>query len=338
MTVYDINLQESWKEAYLKHFQIASSELVLTSPYLNLYKQTRIHNSFIHTVDLKPVGYGANDFTLLGGNNHPEETATEYIQQLKHHAAEWDTITLSEVPETDPVIPFLLKRLEEEHYIVQIDRSRSFLSIDLTQSYDAYYKDYVHKRTLDLRTRTNKLKREKGNYTIHIEKSNLLFYWGLMMQQYQTRRELTGQPNAFDDPRLAGMIQEIIPEYEAQGWAQVSILRGNDQRDWAYQFDFIKDGIQYHYAPSFDMQYAAYSPSKILLFESIQAGFQNPALHEFNFMRGESSYKKQFAFQQTPYINLVITNPKSLRLKRFRAYNLLTYPKLWLNKLVKRST
>ncbi|NJL34028.1 MAG: GNAT family N-acetyltransferase [Chloroflexaceae bacterium] len=198
---------------------------------------------------------------------------------------------LSEIPANDIIVHYFAEEMKKNGFLVTRDESRSFYHIDLTGNYEVYYKNYVHKKTLDLRTRINKLKREKGDYSVVQIQNNLLEYWKKMLEQYRVRRATTGQPNAFDDKRLNKMLHRIIPQYEARGWLQMSILKGPDGEDWAYQFDFVKDGVQYHYAPSFNMKYAAYSPSKILLLETIKAGFANPNLIEFNFMRGESEYK-----------------------------------------------
>jgi CelD/BcsL family acetyltransferase involved in cellulose biosynthesis len=160
-------------------------------------------------------------------------------------------------------------------------------------------------------------------------------YLNSILDFYEERRKHTGQPNAFSNPLHVNMLREIIPAYEKMGWMKLSILKGSDGKDWAYQLDFVKDGIQYHYAPTFDMKYAAYSPSKILLFETIKSGFADSSLHEFNFMRGESDYKKQFAYAKTPFINLVVKNPYSTRNKIYNAYNKLSYLKLAFQKLTK---
>ena len=93
---------------------------------------------------------------------------------------------------------------------------------------------------------------------------------------------------------------------------QLSILRGNEEI-WAYQLDWIDKGIWYHYMPAFNQSYERYSPGKILLYETIREAFARPDIHEFNFMRGQSAYKSQFAWNTERFITIKVENHRSWR-------------------------
>jgi len=339
--IYNINDTLIWKQAFIESFNINEKQLISleysNNNQLSLYTENISNNRFITLKKLIPVGYPANDFLLMGVDyRNIVETSQHYANQLYQLKNDWDYLVLSEVPENDIILYSFIKELINRGFQLSIDNTRSFFFINLLSTYESYYNDYFHNKNRDLRTRINKLKREQGEYSVITRQENLLYYWHKMLNHYKIRRAITGQKNAFDDSRLSNMLINIIPHYEAKGWAQISILQGPDRQDWAYQFDFIKDGIQYHYAPSFDMRFASYSPSKILLLESIKSGFLNPNLVEFNFMRGESDYKKQFAYEKTSYININVINPFSKRIALNKLYNYLTYPKLWLSRLCKK--
>ncbi len=337
--MYDIHTQSIWFNAYVNCFNIQPNQL-LPIAYPNNVLQLCAHdhkfNALVNRITLTPLAHGANDFFLLGTNpKHTGETAAYYADILFQRKKDWDQLVLSEVPATDLFVDDFIKQLRKKGFQPIEDRSRSFYHIDLTQNWDNYYKEYVHKKILDLRTRINKLKREGFDYSVSILYSGITPYLDSILDFYEERRKHTGQPNAFSNPLHANMLREIIPAYEKMGWMKLSILHGSDGKDWAYQLDFVKDGIQYHYAPTFDMNYSVYSPSKILLFESIKSGFADPNLREFNFMRGESDYKKQFAFAKTPFVNIVVNNPYSTRNKIYNLYNKLSYLKLAFQKLTK---
>jgi hypothetical protein len=51
----------------------------------------------------------------------------------------------------------------------------------------------------------------------------------------------------------------------------------------------------------------------MLLYETIKQAFEDPEIVEFNFMRGESSYKTQFTDRSEHFVSLQVTNPRSLR-------------------------
>lgn len=335
--MYDIHTQSIWFNAYVNSFNIQSRQLFpieFNNNTLHLCAHTKKFNPFVSRISLTPLAQGANDFFLLGTHPH-HATAAAYADNLFQRKKEWDQLVLSEVPATDFFVNALAEQLQQKGFQLTRDESRSFYHIDLTQNWDAYYKNYVHKKILDLRTRINKLKREGFDYTVSTLYTGIAPYLNSILDFYEERRKHTGQPNAFSNPLHAHMLREIIPAYEKMGWMKLSILNGSDGKDWAYQLDFVKDGIQYHYAPTFDMKYAAYSPSKILLFESIKNGFADQGMREFNFMRGESDYKKQFAYTKTPFVNLTVTNPYSIRNKIYNVYNKFSYLKLAFQKLTK---
>jgi hypothetical protein len=337
--LYNIHNTTIWFKAFIDCFNIKQSQLFTIEKngnILNLYVRTKRFNPFVQTKILAPLAHGANDFFLLGTNpGSIAETAAYYTDELVHKKQKWDQLLLTEVPGNDFFISHLIENLAKKGFEIEHSEPRSFYHIDLTKNWDEHYKSHIHKKTLDLRTRINKLKREGFSYEVETLTKNISPYLDLILEFYRERRQHTGQPNAFSNLQHAQMLKQIIPEYEKHGWMKLSILKGSDGNDWAYQLDFVKDGIQYHYAPTFDMKYAAYSPSKILLLETIKQGFANPGLHEFNFMRGESDYKKQFAYAKTPFVNIVVNNPDSKRSKIYNAYNKLSYIKVAFQKLTK---
>ncbi len=335
--MYDIHHHPTWFKAFIDSFHIEQDDLLDVScgeNHLRLFMNSKGHGSFLKTHTLSALGSGVNDFFLLGTDPvEPERTAAAYAERLSEYKSKWDQLELTDIPSTDPfVLPFI-KEMKLRGFEVATSDNRSFYHIDLTGSWDDHYHNYIHKKTADLRTRMNKLKRDGYTYTVETVTTGINAYLDRILQQYQERRNLTGQPNAFSDQRQNNMLRAIVPEYEKQGWLKLSILKGSDGGDWAYQLDFVKDGIQYHYAPAFNMQYAMYSPSKILLLETIRNGFADTTLKEFNFMRGESPYKKQFAWAKTGYISLQITNPHSARNYNNKLYTKLSYIKVAFRKL-----
>ena len=111
-------------------------------------------------------------------------------------------------------------------------------------------------------------------------------------------------------------VREVVAKYEDRGNVILSLLVEEKLQDvLAYQLDWVFQGIRYHWKPTFNEKYSEYSPSKILLLETIRQCFQDPSIREFNFMRGESQYKNQFANHQEPFVSISVTNHRSVRLK-----------------------
>ncbi len=263
---------------------------------------------------LYPLAHGPNDFFLLPkGQLSNTEAAEQYFNHLDSIKETWDYLHLFYIPESSNVWEALSKIFQENNYNVKIRRHRHFYFIDTTESWEDYYESFLHKSLRDVRGRFNRLKKAGLSYEIHEVTNGIYEYLPHLLELYDKRRQSTDQKNAFLNNSHRKLLEEIIPVYEAKGWLKLSYIRGSDNKIWAYQLDFLKDGIQYHYTPSFDEDYKFYSPSKILLFESIKSAFLSSDINEFNFMRGESPYKTQYAREKEDYIFLDIKNNLSKR-------------------------
>ena len=113
------------------------------------------------------------------------------------------------------------------------------------------------------------------------------------------------------------LIRDVIDAAEHDRSVQLSLLEDQKGVVWAYQLDLMdrREGIWYHYAPTFNEAYREFSPSKVLLFASLKQAFANPDIKEFNFMRGEAEYKKQFTSNSENYLAIKITNSFSRKIK-----------------------
>ena len=64
----------------------------------------------------------------------------------------------------------------------------------------------------------------------------------------------------------------------------------------------------YYLRPAFDPQYSKYSPGHIHIFYLIQASFSN-GVKEFDFCRGDSSYKSIWTDRTRKVLSLRLTKP-----------------------------
>ena len=102
-----------------------------------------------------------------------------------------------------------------------------------------------------------------------------------MVAQKRARFRATGAKDAFKDGRLIAFYHEIAEIFRRKGWLDLSYVRLDDTT-LAVHFGFVYCNRFYYYMPSFNGEYAVYSPSRVLLNHQLQHAF-NDGLTEFEF-------------------------------------------------------
>lgn len=97
-----------------------------------------------------------------------------------------------------------------------------------------------------------------------------------------------------------------------RGWLDFSYVELNKKRI-AYHFGFRYNYKFYYYMPTFDPEFAAYSPSKTLIMKMLEHSASD-GLEEFDFLRGCEPYKLAWTSQMRPVFNIYCySKPKLLR-------------------------
>lgn len=323
--MYNVNSSDIWFESFKANFGVTNDDIFHNdqkcSPFFITKRKVA---KLIYKRVVRPLGFGPNDFFLLQKSPEidSEELIKKYVSILVENRKKWDSIILSEIPSNDPCWEKLVNKLQLLRFKVNVDKKKFFYHLDVTGNWEDYYKRL---KIRDIKTRYNRVRTDNLSYEVIVITSGIERYLDEILSFYNQRRQSTNQNNSFGNITNRNMLLDVIPKYEKEGWVMLSILRGSDNKNWAYQLDFLKDGIQYHYAPTFDMSYSRYSPSKILLLETIKNAFGNDKINEFNFMRGEADYKSQFTQTKSAYVKIEIENKYSLVNRMTKIYNRFSY-------------
>jgi hypothetical protein len=312
---YDIHFQHSWFEAYNRNYTPSKQILYLKDVgCLPLCRTEKRATRFWNRRVLIPLGKGPNDFFTIYAEKGKEEKFGYYLAEwFWNNKNSWEELRITELIDTNKVVPYLNKFLIDRGFDIDIDVTRKNYFINTTQSWEDYNSTFLHKKTRDVRNKRNRIKAKNLNFCVIEITKGIQKHLVPFLELYDKRRIEKKQQNAFNDLKHKQMLMDVIPEYERNGWVKLSLMEGSDGKTWAYQLDFLKDGIQYHYAPVFDPNYTDFSPGKLLLYETIKRAFVNPDIKEFNFMRGESDYKQQFAHEWNNYLSLFVHNQFSIR-------------------------
>lgn len=320
---HTVHQRADWYQAYadaiglqnrariLHVYNSVSTQTIGFFPFqLDLYRGTR----FWSMRKLVPLAQGPSDFVnLLIEPQRTVEFAESIACWLQKNNRLWEQLQLSYIPESSAGWQELCEALKRKGFFVSISRERCFYKIDTTQNWDEYYSSYLHKKLADMRNRRNRLKKDGIETQIVTVTQGIERYLPHLFETYHKRRQELNQNYATSSPVMRQFLTKAIQQYERSENVLLSLLQTTSGVPMAYQLDWLCDGVRYHYKPAFDRQFEQYSPSKILLFETIKECFEHPDIREFNFMRGESSYKTQFTDQSEGYISLSVVNPWSLR-------------------------
>jgi CelD/BcsL family acetyltransferase involved in cellulose biosynthesis len=125
------------------------------------------------------------------------------------------------------------------------------------------------------------------------------------------RQNELGRESLFERPNERAFVEEICALYKQRGWLDyiVLIMHG---RIAAYELGFLYGGVRYGWIMGFDPEYHKLSLGKVLTYHWIEDAFRRKEIVEFNFMRGDSEYKRKFTDHYRSNHHFIVRHPNSL--------------------------
>jgi CelD/BcsL family acetyltransferase involved in cellulose biosynthesis len=322
-TRYRIHVTSDWLARYIEYFQTHNSAFLLEIRDMASEKLVGALPLEIQEVrnergwkirQLGPLAGGQSDFIpFLCLPGREKEFARGIVDWLAGHRQGWDSLRMNVIPQSSAGWAEFVQALGGAGFSPKVSQDRFFYKVDTDGRWEDYEKNFLHRRMDTVRNLTNQLTRDCGGKEVRILERGIGDHLDELMAWYRQRRKATEQKDAFENyPEKLGFLRSVIRDYEPKGRARLSMLLGGGEV-LAYQLDWVDRGIWYYYMPAFNERFAKYSPSKILLYETMRMAFDDPKIHEFNFMRGEEPYKAQFANAKEAFISIRVSNPRSFR-------------------------
>ncbi len=102
-------------------------------------------------------------------------------------------------------------------------------------------------------------------------------------------------------------LERILAETSCLGWLRLFVLR-IAQRWAAFILGFVYRDVFYWWLQGFDPAYERFAPTKVLLWHVLQRAFHEQCWREFNFMGGDTEYKRHWAKQHRLFYRLRLPN------------------------------
>lgn len=235
-------------------------------------------------------------------------------------AAEWDVLTLEEIPAESSTIETLMQTFDEAGKVVEILKSTCCPVIRLPPSHADYRRTLSASRRYSLQRKHKALERIGMVAYRHIQKgAEVSRAFDSLVRLHETRWTLNGAGGgAFHRKRFLAFHREVVKVFEEKGWLSLNLLSVDD-RPVAGIYGFVYEGTYYFYLPAFDPTIAPRASSGMLALDHRIEQAIEEGLGRVDLLQGDAEYKCAWANERRRSLTI-------------RAYN--RRGRAWLLKLV----
>ncbi len=258
------------------------------------------------------IGDGLSDYGCLLARGDRGAICTEFLRQLKK-SKDWHELRLHNIPGTSgdyerlcaagTALGFRIDPLSCE--------SRHCLYIPFVGEFKDYRNSLGRDLPHDVAKRQRRLNRAGGYEVKFTGDISFTTFLEAAAALHVKRQADLARPSFFDIEGEGAFVRDILTEYNRRGWLDYVAMIIKDQIA-AYRLGFKYGGVTYDWNTAFDPQYNDFSVGKVLLYEWLEDLFRRPDVTEFNFMRGDSEFKRMYARESRPNNDFVVRHPRSL--------------------------
>ncbi|MBN2580010.1 MAG: GNAT family N-acetyltransferase [Pirellulales bacterium] len=204
----------------------------------------------------------------------------------------WDSLWFPDVPPDDPATRALIDALARDGPTIRVP-GVVCPWFDLPESMDLLMRRLSGHRRKRERRRLEKARRD-FRVELHAVESaeEVRAVFPAVVELHRSSRGLRGESSPFANPAYVGFQQEAIETLLPKGLAQLYLLQFNGQ-SVAFQIGYQFHGKYYGFQTGFDAAKSIYSPGALLLHLFFEVLILR-GIREFDFLRGEESYKNIF--------------------------------------------
>jgi CelD/BcsL family acetyltransferase involved in cellulose biosynthesis len=258
------------------------------------------------TAKIEFIGTPHSDYTdFILAEKHEEclKLFLDYVQDF--FLEKWESLELNDIPETSSTKHFLSTQKNR----LQIVSSRVLhecLYIPLPKSYDELYNQLHYKFRQNLRRSMRNLEKEHKVQLTDYSATNLLDN-GMenLFVLHQKRWRTRGETGAFANPKIRLFNIDIAQTFAKRGWLSLSSL-DVDGIAVASSYGFKYNSKFYYYLHGVDPAYNKYGVGNLMVSFLLKKSIEEE-LTEFDFLRGDESYKYRWTTSSRKNTNLILT-------------------------------
>jgi CelD/BcsL family acetyltransferase involved in cellulose biosynthesis len=124
---------------------------------------------------------------------------------------------------------------------------------------------------------------------------------------HNARWRKRGVSGAFADAQVQALHRDVAPQFLARGWLRLHRLRLDGETRAAF-YCFQLGARVYYYLSGFDLAFAKYSIGNVLMGQAVETAIKDGA-REFDFLRGDETYKLNWGAEERVTLRLIIGRP-----------------------------
>jgi CelD/BcsL family acetyltransferase involved in cellulose biosynthesis len=303
-----------WLTTWWKHFGSNKKLLILLAEENGIpigiaplmYSNLRVYGFRIRKIEF--IGTPKSDYNNFILTQKSEQCIKLFLEHAyQSFQKKWDSIELDDISE-----PSTLKVLQKTEGQLQTVSSRSLhecFYINLPKSYNSLYNQLEYKFRQNLRRSMRNLeKSHKVEFVDYSTPDESATGMQTLFDLHQKRWTIKGEEGAFANPGVRRFNLEIANLFAQLGWLSLDSLNVEgvpvaSAYGFNYNFKF------YYYLHGIDPAYHRYSVGNLLVVNLLKKCIEKQ-LKEFDFLRGDESYKGRWASLSRKNYNIILTKRK----------------------------
>ena len=235
------------------------------------------------------------DFSLiLAEEKKVEKVVNKSMEWLFSNNLRWELLVLDDLVDGNPAVNSIQEWLHRSKHSFKYEvHMGKYFFIDLARPWEEVIqgssRNFIRR---DVNWARNRISRF-GYWEVVADSDLSTEEIVLRASLIHTKRQSElGRTSLYSDELTKQYIHSVIEKAKSLKKIRTYWLRF-ENKDIAYIIGFEQEDSFYVWNIAFDPDFARFSPSKLLLFESIK-DCHNRRLKEFNFMRGEGEYKSKW--------------------------------------------
>ncbi len=276
------------------------------------HRATRFWNYRILTI----LGNGPTDFYDIPiAKGFEESICLLFVKYLKRSKA-WDKLSLKNIPISSDSFTWFKKSLELVKLDFKETTPNGYFWVDTYDlSWEAYEKEIFNPKNKDLLKSERRLQREKIILNVKTFTEDIYSHVIGNLNLYEQRRNSLRQKNTYLTVERKKFLRMATALYEKEKSVSLTTLNDETNEVWAFQLDWLVNGVRYHWNHAYNENYKRFSPGKLLLKLIMKDSFKDPNILACNHMRGLSKYKGKLVDNEALLGCISLNNPKSFRYK-----------------------
>ncbi len=255
-----------------------------------------------------------------------EEVLNAALRYLLRRPHLWEWIELHAVPEDSSTIGVFRKLAHTYRLDVTVAAEDVYPYVSTMGDWSSYYTRCSVRGDTDRQIR--RLSQQGRLEAVFADQRAVGRHLEDLFALHRKRQAALGRASMFSEEVYRSFYWALARNCPAE-WLDCSVLRLNGTAVAAH-FGFRYGGKFYWLTPAFDPAYGNFSPGRVLLRYLIERCFDSADLLEFDFLRGNEPYKRQWADGERRGCRIVIRNPVAERAVGRMAFATMQSARRWL--------